>query len=44
MHGGQIEENGSGADLLDRPRAGYTRQLLDDVPKFSAAMTGASDA
>ena len=31
------------ADVLDRPRAAYTRQLLEDVPKFSATMTGASD-
>jgi hypothetical protein len=29
--------------VLDHPRADYTRRLLDDVPKFSAAMTGASD-
>jgi ABC-type dipeptide/oligopeptide/nickel transport system ATPase component len=36
-------ESGTVADVLDHPRAGYTRQLLDDVPKFSAAMTGASD-
>jgi peptide/nickel transport system ATP-binding protein len=43
MHDGRIVESGSVADVLDRPRAPYTRQLLDDVPKFSAAMTGASD-
>jgi peptide/nickel transport system ATP-binding protein len=44
MHDGRIVESGSVADVLDRPRAAYTRQLLDDVPKFSAAMTGAADA
>jgi peptide/nickel transport system ATP-binding protein len=44
MHDGQIAESGAVADVLDHPRADYTRQLLDDVPKFSAAMTGASDA
>jgi peptide/nickel transport system ATP-binding protein len=44
MHDGQITEIGTVADVLDHPRADYTRQLLDDVPKFSAAMTGASDA
>jgi peptide/nickel transport system ATP-binding protein len=44
MHDGRIVESGSVADVLDHPRAPYTRQLLDDVPKFSAAMTGASDA
>ena len=43
MHDGQVVESGTVADVLDRPRADYTRQLLDDVPKFSAAMTGASD-
>ena len=43
MHDGRIVESGSVADVLDRPRAAYTRQLLDDVPKFGAAMTGASD-
>jgi len=43
MHDGQIVETGTVADVLDRPGADYTRQLLDDVPKFSAAMTGASD-
>jgi len=30
--------------VLDHPRAEYTRQLLDDVPKFSAAMTSSGDA
>jgi peptide/nickel transport system ATP-binding protein len=44
MQDGRIVESGSVADVLDRPRAAYTRQLLEDVPKFSAAMTGASDA
>ncbi len=44
MHDGQIVESGTVADVLDHPRADYTRQLLDDVPKFSAAITGASDA
>jgi peptide/nickel transport system ATP-binding protein len=44
MHDGQIVESGTVADVLDHPRADYTRQLLDDVPKFSAAMTRASDA
>jgi len=44
MHDGQVAESGTVADVLDHPRAAYTRQLLDDVPKFSAAMTGASDA
>jgi peptide/nickel transport system ATP-binding protein len=44
MHNGRIVESGTVADVLDRPRADYTRHLLDDVPKFSAAMTGASDA
>ncbi len=44
MHDGQVVESGTVADVLDHPRADYTRQLLDDVPKFSAAMTRASDA
>jgi peptide/nickel transport system ATP-binding protein len=44
MHDGRIVESGTVADVLDHPRAAYTRQLLDDVPKFSAAMTGASDS
>jgi peptide/nickel transport system ATP-binding protein len=44
MHGGRIAETGTVADVLDHPRDDYTRQLLEDVPKFSAAMTGASDA
>jgi peptide/nickel transport system ATP-binding protein len=44
MHDGQIAESGTVADVLDHPRDDYTRRLLDDVPKFSAAMTGASDA
>jgi peptide/nickel transport system ATP-binding protein len=44
MHDGRIAETGTVAEVLDHPRADYTRQLLDDVPKFSAAMTGASDA
>jgi peptide/nickel transport system ATP-binding protein len=44
MHNGRIAESGAVADVLDRPRAEYTRQLLDDVPKFSAAMTRSGDA
>ena len=44
MHNGQIVESGAVADVLDHPRAEYTRQLLDDVPKFSAAMTSSGDA
>jgi peptide/nickel transport system ATP-binding protein len=44
MHNGRIAESGAVADILDRPRAKYTRQLLDDVPKFSAAMTSSGDA
>ena len=44
MHSGRIAESGAVADVLDRPRAEYTRQLLDDVPKFSAAMTSSGDA
>jgi peptide/nickel transport system ATP-binding protein len=44
MHDGQIAESGTVTDVLDHPRADYTRRLLDDVPKFSAAVTGASDA
>jgi peptide/nickel transport system ATP-binding protein len=44
MHRGRIVEMGAVADVLDRPRAEYTRQLLDDVPKFSAAMTSSGDA
>jgi peptide/nickel transport system ATP-binding protein len=44
MHNGRIAESGAVADVLDRPRAEYTRQLLDDVPKFSAAMTSSGDA
>jgi peptide/nickel transport system ATP-binding protein len=44
MHDGRIAETGTVADVLDHPRDDYTRRLLDDVPKFSAAMTGASDA
>jgi peptide/nickel transport system ATP-binding protein len=43
MHDGRIVESGGVADVLDRPRAAYTRQLLDDVPKFSAAMTATGD-
>ena len=44
MHNGQIVESGAVADVLDHPRAEYTRQLLDDVPKFNAAMTSSGDA
>jgi peptide/nickel transport system ATP-binding protein len=44
MHDGRIVESGTVADVLDHPRAEYTRQLLDDVPKFSAAMTSSGDA
>ena len=44
MHDGRIVESGTITDVLDHPRADYTRHLLDDVPKFSAAMTGATDA
>jgi peptide/nickel transport system ATP-binding protein len=44
MYNGQIVESGAVADVLDHPRAEYTRQLLDDVPKFSAAMTSSGEA
>jgi peptide/nickel transport system ATP-binding protein len=44
MHDGRIAETGTVADVLDHPRDDYTRRLLDDVPKFSDAMTGANNA
>ena len=44
MHNGRIVESGAVAEVLDHPRADYTRQLLDDVPKFSAAMTSSGEA
>jgi peptide/nickel transport system ATP-binding protein len=42
MHDGQIVESGTVADVLDHPQADYTRRLLEDVPKFSAAVPGTS--
>jgi peptide/nickel transport system ATP-binding protein len=33
MRQGRIEERGTAADILDRPRAEYTRLLLDSIPR-----------
>ncbi len=37
MHNGQLVEVGETSDVLDRPQADYTRQLLADLPGLSAA-------
>jgi peptide/nickel transport system ATP-binding protein len=37
MRDGEVVETGPTDELLDRPKSEYTRQLLEDVPRFTAA-------
>ncbi|MBS1893917.1 MAG: ABC transporter ATP-binding protein [Actinobacteria bacterium] len=37
MKDGTIVETGPTAELLDKPKSEYTRRLLEDVPRFTAA-------
>jgi ABC-type glutathione transport system ATPase component len=40
MHDGVLVEIGETQDVLDRPQADHTRQLLADLPGLSAAAPG----
>jgi peptide/nickel transport system ATP-binding protein len=41
MQSGRVVESGSADEILRHPHEAYTRRLLDDVPRFSAAVGAA---
>jgi peptide/nickel transport system ATP-binding protein len=42
MSEGRIVERGRAAEVLDRPRANYTRRLLSDTPSLEAALAASA--